>query len=359
LKAAIRSTKTKKKKWSNLMELIRRYLHEVGKYLSPKNRDDILKELSSVLTDAVEARSQGESTEEDVIEVLKEFGPPNKVAASYWPEGQYLIGPALFPHFRTAMGITLLVMAIVYLVLIGVLVVMAGQYQQALDLAGGFIGSAFTALGIVVLIFYLIQRYGLHTETGENEWDPRTLPEVEDHQEIKRGEVITDIVFSIALISFLVIFKDGFPFTTSLTAEWSSVTNPVLIQYFPLVIASFLIGIFIDFVLLWRGKWTVGMRLLKIAGNLLDILVVGILLAGHQAWLAPYVGDTLFDYLLLVPRTGTFTPETVQIMVMQAFFIALVVVLIVEIIETISQIYRLVRQVTGNEPLTIELEGTR
>ncbi len=120
------------------MELIDRYLHEVGRYLSPKNRTDILKELNSVLNDAVEARSEGEPSEEDVIKVLTEFGPPNKVASSYWPEGQYLIGPALFPHFRTAIGITLLVMAIVYLVLIGVLVVIAGQYQEALDLAGGF-----------------------------------------------------------------------------------------------------------------------------------------------------------------------------------------------------------------------------
>ncbi len=224
-----------------------------------------------------------------------------------------------------------------------------------------FIGSAFTALGIVVLVFYLFQRYNLQTGTlkEDEEWDPRSLPEVEDHQEIKRGEVITDIVFSIALISFLVIFKDGFPFTTNLTSEWSSVTNPVLIQYLPLVIASFLIGIFIDFVLLWRGRWTVGMRVLKIAGNLFDLLVVGILLAGHQAWLSPYVGDTLFDYLLLVPRTTTFTPETVQIMVMQAFFIALVVVLIVETVETISQIYRLVRQLFGNDPLTIELKGSK
>ena len=75
------------------MELIDRYVYDVGRYLPRKNRADIQAELRSLLMDTLESRVKGEPSEEDVVALLKEFGPPEKVAASYWPEGQYLIGP--------------------------------------------------------------------------------------------------------------------------------------------------------------------------------------------------------------------------------------------------------------------------
>ena len=42
--------------------------------------------------------------------LLKEFGSPKEVAASYQPKDQYLIGPELFPIFRL---VTLIVIAAV------------------------------------------------------------------------------------------------------------------------------------------------------------------------------------------------------------------------------------------------------
>ena len=77
------------------MDLIDRYIAEVGRYLPAKNRADIQAELRSSLVDNLEARAGENPSEEDTAQVLKEFGPPRKVAASYWPEGQYLIGPRL------------------------------------------------------------------------------------------------------------------------------------------------------------------------------------------------------------------------------------------------------------------------
>ena len=105
------------------MDLIERYVYEVGRQLPRKNRADIQVELKSTLVDTLEDRVAGEPTQEDEIELLKEFGPPQKVAASYWPQGQYLIGPNLFPLFRMVVAIVLTVFVIVKLVLLGIGVV--------------------------------------------------------------------------------------------------------------------------------------------------------------------------------------------------------------------------------------------
>jgi len=83
-----------------------------GRQLPRNKRADIEAELRSALTDSLEARSQGEPTQDQVVAVLKEFGRPEKVAASYWPEGQYLIGPRLFPLFRMVVGIALTVFVV-------------------------------------------------------------------------------------------------------------------------------------------------------------------------------------------------------------------------------------------------------
>jgi hypothetical protein len=339
------------------MDLIERYLHEVGRFLSPKNRDDILKELRSLLVDNLESRREGEATEEDVVAVLKEFGPPQKVAASYWPEGQYLIGPTLFPNFRIALSLTLLVMVIVFSVLIGVLVVFNGQYKAALDLLGSFFNSAMTALGIIVIIFYLLQTFGYQPEKSKAEWDPRSLPAVEDTKTIKRREMLVDIAFSIVLTALLLVFRNGIPYVTTAGGEVNTVINPVFYDYLPLVILALLVGIIIDVVLLWRGRWTLGMRLVKIAGNLFDLVVIGVLIAAHQAWLAPYTDGTFVGFFTMLANIGAeMTQETIQVMVVQGFLIGLVVAFIVESLETLGQIYNLVRQSLGLDRMLVSTE---
>ena len=97
------------------MNLIDRYIEQVGENLPRKDREDILKEIRSILEDTLESRSQTENrpVDEDlIVVVLKDFGSPSKVAASYLPP-RYLIGPRLYPTFfmltKIILGIVLLV----------------------------------------------------------------------------------------------------------------------------------------------------------------------------------------------------------------------------------------------------------
>jgi hypothetical protein len=75
------------------MNLIDRYVTEVGKHLPRKNRLDIEAELRSTLEDMLEDRSQqaGRPADEALAtELLQEYGAPRKVAASYCSRSSYI-----------------------------------------------------------------------------------------------------------------------------------------------------------------------------------------------------------------------------------------------------------------------------
>ena len=89
------------------MNLIDKYIAEVGKHLPRKQRADIEAEIRSTLEDMLEERNQAEaSNEAQVIELLKEYGEPRKVAESYIGP-RYLIGPRLYPTFELIVKIVL------------------------------------------------------------------------------------------------------------------------------------------------------------------------------------------------------------------------------------------------------------
>ena len=89
------------------MNLIDKYIAEVGKHLPRRQRADIEAEIRSTLEDMLEERNQAEaSNEAQVIELLKEYGEPRKVAESYIGP-RYLIGPRLYPTFELIVKIVL------------------------------------------------------------------------------------------------------------------------------------------------------------------------------------------------------------------------------------------------------------
>lgn len=80
---------------------IERYVYQVRRSLPRKNRDDIEKEIRSLIGDMLAERC-GDRTpqQKDVDIVLIELGDPRALAGQYTEQGtHYLIGPALFPRY--------------------------------------------------------------------------------------------------------------------------------------------------------------------------------------------------------------------------------------------------------------------
>ena len=335
------------------MELIERYVYEVGRQLPRKQRADIQVELKSTLVDTLEDRVEGEPSQDDEIQLLKEFGPPRKVAASYWPQGQYLIGPNLFPLFRMVVAIVILVFVIVRLVLLGVAVVFEQEvftFLSVLDSFSELVGSAFTAFSIIVIVFAILQRFDVKPDEDE-EWDPRELPQIEPQDTVNRTGTVVEITFSLVIIAVLLFLPDKIGVWVSPGTE--ILLNPVISSYIPLIILSILLGIALDVVLLWRGKWETSTRLAKIATNLLGLYVLYILIAGHNAWLAEQGVGGFFSFLETL-GDGIFDQEATLILGMQAFRLAFIVAAIVITIDTAKMIYQLVkRQITP--PVTFTL----
>lgn len=324
------------------MNLIDRYVREVGRHLPRKNRADIQAELESLLIDSLEDRVPGEASEEDVIDLLKEFGPPEKVAASYWQEGQYLIGPRLYPFFRMVVGIVMVVFVAVQLVLLGVGLVFSQTPLPTAGWVAEFFGSLFGAFGIIVLVFAVLQRFGVQPQIDDEEWDPRNLPKDAEDDPISVGGTIIETAFGFILIAILLFLPDRIGVFTSLGGEFHP--NPVLQANLPIVILSILLGIGLDLILLWRGRWNLFTRLAKIGVNLFVIFVLYQLVIEHTAWLAAHNASGFFETLEAFPQGAPPSAESLQLMVMQAFRLAFGVALIVLVIETLSLVYQFVKK---------------
>jgi len=98
------------------MDLFERYLQAVGKHLPAQRQDDIVAELRANLDAQREEREAALGrplSEGEMIDWLKELGPPMQMAARYQPP-RYLIGPAVFPLYWYVLRIVLILASVVY-----------------------------------------------------------------------------------------------------------------------------------------------------------------------------------------------------------------------------------------------------
>jgi hypothetical protein len=319
------------------MELIERYIHEVGRYLPGKNRADIQAELRSLLSDALEDQVVGEPDEAAVKKVLKEFGTPRSVAAKYYPEGQYLIGPALFPLYQMIVGIVVAAVSGAQVLAWLVAYFIAGEMVNPLTALAGLITSIPTAVGWVTVVFFIMQRFDLRPDEPEEEWDPATLPQINPEEEVKRGDRFVSIVFETVILAVVILFPDhlGAYFFPS----GAFFGNPVLAEYLGWISASLLISIAIDIYMVWQGRWTLGNRLATLGANLFSIAVLAWMVQAHTTWLRAH-GVTSFT--IAMEKLAEDVLANGQIVTMWAFWMAFSVALIVTSVETIVMVARLV-----------------
>lgn len=319
------------------MELIERYLQAIGRQLPRSQRADILSELRSALMDTLEARSGGQASEEAVVRVIQEMGPPQQVAASYHAEGQYLIGPTLYPTFKLVAGIVAAAVVGAQLLAL-VIAVVIGQKPVAVWEVAGIFSSLPAALGMLVIVFAVLQRYDVRPELIEKDavFDPRQLPALESAAEpVKRGEQIFGIIMGVVGLVFLAQFALGGGFRASGLFE-----NPVIDQFFPWIVLSSAAGIGLDIWLLWQGRWQTATRLARLGVEAFSLAVLWVLMQGHAAWLAAEGVGGFFDSLR---QMAAFTPARQQLFGMAAVQLALTVAFIVTAVEMAAHAYRLIR----------------
>jgi hypothetical protein len=314
--------------------LIDAYISEVGQRLPRKTRADIEAELRSILQDILEERSQksGRPVDEEMtLEVLKEYGAPEKVAATYQGE-RYLIGPRLYPIFMLVLKIVLIVTGVLAAIGLGIALSNSGgnlekAFETIFKAIAEFGSSIMTALGNIVLIFAIIEwalfRTGEKVEVKglpvEKEWDPRTLGRVSTPNQVKMGETIVEIVGCFAAIVIFNFYPQIIGFTPSLNGVIESgngvigfgnvIFLPLLSEAFfafvPYMTLIWVLTILLDIVLLRMGYWNAWTRLLliglKISNIVIAFLLLGVpsLLAVTSASLTTTLGDAEVARILM------------------------------------------------------------
>ncbi len=268
------------------MELIERYLNEIGRRLPKAKRDDIRDELRSAFNDALESRAVGEPSEADVVAVLEDFGSPETVAASYSGD-RYLIGPRLYPQFKNVLRIVLTVLAGV--VVLGFAVSLFrgdfGLAKLARELVGlvtGLLDSAITSIGIVVIVFAILERLEVGGGVREKRWNPRDLPAVRDVDLTRRFDSVAGIVFPAMILILINVFRDqigvmvytGTSVVFGLGAPGGRLLlNDVFLDNLPWLNTSLLLAMALSVWLLWSGRWHTSTRILTIAFGVFGLYV--------------------------------------------------------------------------------------
>ncbi len=273
------------------MDWIDRYVAEVGRHLPEKTRQDIEKEIRSSLEDALEDRLQaeaGKSREDVILDLLKELGPPEKVAASYLPP-RYLIGPRLYPTFITVLRIALIIVTALAAIGFGI-----SFSQTARDLSdlgavlfqtlAGIWSSIVQVFGIIVIVFAILERTlpkGIETEKA---WDPRRLPAQPDPDRIKPGELVGETIFTLLALMILVFYtgKIGLYFFNESVGEWSflPVLTAAFYAYVPWLALLWVLDIFRNALVLYQRRWTSAARWFSLGCNLYGLIVLSLMLTG-------------------------------------------------------------------------------
>jgi hypothetical protein len=320
------------------MSMLDRYIYEVGRYLPRKNRGDIQAELKSSVVDTLEDRFGPNPSEEQVVELLKDFGRPRDVAASYFPQGQYLVGPTLYPLFRMVSWIVVAAVLGAQLLAFGVSLFVEGEVLSPVGMLGSLLNSVPASLGWVLLTFLILQHFDARPQMKEESWDPRQLPEVETSEEIKPAENIIGLVFSVLFLGLVTLAPQWIGFIT--TPGGKFYPNPVILDNLVLIQVALLANVLFDVYQLWRRHWVMATRLIKLGLEALSIYVLAVLVQGHNAWLAARSSGGLLG---AVDTVSNLTNASWELVGMEAYRLAFSVALVVTGIEMIVSIYRMVR----------------
>ncbi len=333
------------------MNLIERYVAEVGRNLPLlKGREDIEKELRSTLEDMLEDRAEqaGHPRDEAMeIELLKEYGSPQKVAATYNLQ-PYLIGPRLFPFFLMVLKIVISVVVVVLLVLTGVRAVtdspfMGTEFVNIIwEGLGGVVSAAIAAFGNIVLIFAILERVlpdeqidGLKTD---EDWDPASLAIEPDPDSVKRGELITEIIFTFIGLAILNLYSEilGMSYFGEDTMVFIPMFSDAFFKFLPWINTIFLAEIVLDIYLLRNALWTPVTRVAKMLIEAASIVLAVIILR------TPGIVGFTIESFKNFPESSV-NAEMLMKLFNFSFAIAMLVVAVVAGFELVKAAYGLFR----------------
>ncbi len=326
------------------MRIIDLYVSEVGRKLPAKNRSDIEAELKSTLMDMLEDRALNAHRDADesmAKEMLKEYGSPASVAATYQP-AKYLIGPRIYPTFWTILKIVLFALGISSVVVLGIQLGRTGIAfpESAVMLGRSFLGwfqAAIQAFGTLVIVFALLERYAPVSKEITNEWEPEDLLKIEEPNRLSRAEVILSIIFATIGIVVFNFYPELISFYHMQDGVWISfpILTATFFSYLLWLNIIWILEIILHGLVLRDDEWTKPTRLFEIGISILNLVLLVVMVAG------PSIVQLPLDWLRDFANMSAETAIIVQTQFATGIRVVLGLVAAITLLDTLRKVYQL------------------
>ena len=329
------------------MNLLDKYVAEVGKYLPRKQRADIEQEIRSTLLDMLEERDQASLMDETaIVALLKEYGEPRKVAESYIGP-RYLISPRIYPTFELIVKIVFAALLGAGLLGYGVSASITGSFAgpDFLSFLGqfwlGLLGGMMNAFGTIVIVFAILDRVLPASEfEKEEEWNPADLAKEPDPDEVKISEAIATIIFTVIGLVILNVYPNVIGLAFNTDGEWTfiPILSDAFFTYLPWINLLGVLQIVFNVYQLRQRVWTTFTRLCNIVIEVGSIALAVVMLQGPSIIdlsANKFAGTPLVDVANVFTKMFSFLPVVV-----------LGIIIIVSSIEVAQSVYRLTKPKT-------------
>ena len=287
------------------MNMIDRYVYAVIKGLPQKQREDIGKEIRTLVDDMLEEYKDDESSYDSKVQrVLLGLGDPELLADSYRESKRYLIGPQSFDNY------ILLLKLVFGAIFIGISIasVIDGIFSSQSDIINmivDYIATMFYALlqGFAwVTVAFAIAEYNgvsLPDKSKKNKvWSLSDLPLLPE-----KAASISRIESGFAIL-FSTIFTSIFYFAPQLFAAYIrtgtnhfnviSVFNiAILSKYKTLILVIFILGIIKEALKLITGRWNLKLSLSLTVLNISSLILTLIIFANSAIWNPHFISEVL------------------------------------------------------------------
>ncbi len=248
-----------------MTDLVERYVQQVGRYLSSKDRKEVEAELRSQIQDQLEDRFAGSPSQTEAAAVLAELGDPRKMAASYGSQ-QYLVGPGLYPTMVQVLRRGLMIVPAIAIILTVVDAMSSSQPYSVpgvfFEAAAAAVQSALVLSAVVVIIFAILQHSGeeIGDKSGKKKpFNPLDLPLLDDPHGVDRAEstfgIASGTFFTLVLVYFLRVGGLTLRFNLGNPGE----VFPVSMSWLIVLIVSSIALVLVNVWALWRNRWTAGL----------------------------------------------------------------------------------------------------
>jgi hypothetical protein len=214
------------------MNLIQIYVSEVVKYLPRQLKDEVRKELTSLIMDMVE---EVEGDDEAIKSILESMGSPKDLADRYLNKEKSLIGPRYYDTYMRIVRIVMFALALAFTVTFAMKLIFSQEITgwTILEYPLSLFNAAIMGFAYVTIIFALIERNQVKVDDDDlvsKNWSVKDLPKESIELPTHRLENIFEIGF-VSILMFIINFQPqiiGIYSATTTGGQTSWSVTPIL-----------------------------------------------------------------------------------------------------------------------------------